>query len=292
MSALSRDAEHGALGFAAGKSCKMTGSKDWVYKASVEVECDEVDGPTRSEGVKAELEISMNEQKLASVEEVVSRLSEFRALRGYVNPQQGPMAAALPGVFSGYRVFYKCLVLDEKHLAPLEKEFVWLALLCMAGEMGAHHLKLFLEHGGTDTQTEAAFRIAGWVAGVAPYEFASARWHKHFPRVNAREAYRNAGKVLVAGLEGVPEEWAFLAMLSAQTGGKSKWGVQAALELCYAHEVSEAKMAEAMSVALWPCGANCFHDAAEVWLELIRSGSVKASAPFKAWAELPNQDGL
>ena len=53
MSALSRDAEHGALGFAAGKSCKMTGFKDWVYKASVEVECDEVDGPTRSEGVKS-----------------------------------------------------------------------------------------------------------------------------------------------------------------------------------------------------------------------------------------------
>lgn len=234
----------------------------------------------------------MGGQSLSSVEEVVSRLSEFRALRGYVNPQQGPMAAALPEVFNGYRVFYKCLVLDEKHLGPLEKEFVWLALLCTAGEMGAHHLKLFFQHGGTDEQAEAAFRIAGWVAGVAPYEFASNRWQHHFPRVPALKAYCKAGQVLVSNLDGVSQEWAYLAMLSAQTGGKSKWGVKAALELCYEHNVSEAKMAEAMSVALWPCGANCFHDAAEVWLELIRSGSVKASAPFKAWADLPNQDGL
>lgn len=242
--------------------------------------------------MKRELGVSENDQSLASPEEVVARLNAFRQLRGYVNPQQGPMAAALPEVFNGYRVFYKCLVLDEKHLAPLEKEFVWLALLCMAGEMGAHHLKLFIEHGGSDDQTEAAFRIAAWVAGVGPFEFASARWHNHFPRVNAREAYCKAGKVLIHGLEGIPEEWVFLAMLSAHTGGKSKWGVQAALELCYEHQISEAKMAEAMSVAMWPCGANCFHDAAEVWLELIRSGRIKASAPFRAWAELPNQDGL
>jgi hypothetical protein len=50
-------------------------------------------------------------------------------------------------------------------------------------------------------------------------------------------------------------------------------------------------MAEAMSVALWPCGANCFHDAAGVWLDLIRSGLVQATSPFQAWAELPDQDG-
>jgi hypothetical protein len=242
--------------------------------------------------MKTTLGVSLSGTPLPTVDEVVARLNEFRAQRGYVNPQQGPMAAALPEVSNGYRVFYKTLVLDEKHLVPLEKEFVWLALLCMAEEMGAHHLKLFLDHGGTDAQTEAAFRIAGWVAGVRTYEFASAHWHKHFPRVDARQAYLNAGMALIGGLEGVPQEWAFLAMLSAQTGGKSKWGVEAALELCYAHEVSEAKMAEAMSVALWPCGANCFHDAAGVWLELIRSGRVKASAPFKAWAELPDQDGL
>lgn len=241
--------------------------------------------------MKPKLGVFLNGTSLPTAEDVVARLDAFRTLRGYVNPQQGPMAAALPDVSDGYRVFYKTLVLDEKHLAPLEKEFVWLALLCLAGEMGAHHLKLFLDHGGTDVQTEAAFRIAGWVAGVRSYEFASANWQKFFPLVNARQAYNKAGLTLMDGLEGVPLEWALLAMLSAHTGGKSKWGVQAALELCYAHEVPEVKMAEAMSVALWPCGANCFHDAAGVWLDLIRFGQVQASSPFRAWAELPDQDG-
>ncbi len=241
--------------------------------------------------MKADTGVSLNGTPLPTADEVIARLNEFRGRRGYLNPQQGPMAAALPEVSDGYRLFYKTLVLDEKHLAPLEKEFVWLALLCVAREMGAHHLKLFLDHGGTDAQAEAAFRIAGWVAGVASYEFAAARWQPHFPRVDVRQAYLKAGVALTAGLDGVPQQWACLAMLSAHTGHKSKWGVEAALELCYAHEVPEAKMAEAMSVALWPCGANCFHDAAEVWLELIRSGRVRATAPFRAWAELPDQDG-
>lgn len=225
-------------------------------------------------------------------EEVLARLDEFRARRGYVNPQQGPLAAALPAVSDGYRVFYKALVLDEKYLHPLEKEFVWLALLCSASELGAHHLKLFFDHGGSNAQADTAFRIAGWAKCVSAYEFVNRRWQSFFPSVNARKAYQNGFLALVYGFESVPLDWACLAFLSAQTGGKSEWGVEAALELCYAHGVSEARMAEAMSVALWPCGANCFHDAAGVWMNLIRSGRVNASPSFRTWAEQPGQDGL
>lgn len=225
-------------------------------------------------------------------DQVIARLEEFRARRGYVNPQQGPLAAAMPAVSDGYRVMYKALVLDAKYLGPLEKEFVWLALLCVAGEMGTHHLKLFFEHGGTDAQAQAAFRIAGWVRATGAYEFVAASWQGFFPGVPAQPAYLDGFDTLVAGCEGVPHEWACLALLSAQSGMKSKWGVEAALLHCYAHRVSEAKMSEAMSQAMWPCGANCFHDAAGVWLELIRAGKVEASASFRAWATLPSQDGL
>ncbi len=225
-------------------------------------------------------------------EQVVARLEEFRSRRGYVNPQQGPMAAALPGVADGYRVMYKALVLDEKYLEPLEKEFVWLSLLCVAGEMGTHHLKLFFDHGGTDAQAAAAFRLAGWVKGTSAYEFIAGNWQGFFPRVDAHQAYREGFDALVAGCEGVPLEWCCLALLSAQSGMKSKWGVEAAITLCYDRGVSEAKMAEAMSVAMWPCGANSFHDSAGVWLALVQAGRVPASAPFQAWASLPSQDGL
>jgi hypothetical protein len=229
---------------------------------------------------------------LPTPDEVLARLGEFRARRGYVNPQQGPMACALPEVSDGYRVLYKALVLDEKHLGPLEKEFVWLSLLCVAREMGTHHLKLFFEHDGTDAQADAAFRIAGWVNACSSYESVEARWQAFFPELPADARYRAGFKALVAGFEGVPYDWACLAFLSGQTGGKSKWGVKAALSLCYEHEISEARMAEAMSIAMWPCGANCFHDAAGVWLEMIQQGSVQASPAFQAWASLPSQDGL
>lgn len=225
-------------------------------------------------------------------EEVVARLEEFRSRRGYVNPQQGPMAAALPSVADGYRVLYKALVLDGKYLEPLEKEFVWLALLNVAGELGTHHLKLFFEHGGTDTQAAAAFRIASWVAGARTHEFVAAKWQPYFPGVDAHRSYLDGLQALLAGLDGVPFEWVCLAHLSAQSGARSTWGVQAAIELCYDRAVPEEKMAEAMSVAMWPCGANCFHDAAGVWLDLIRSGRVAASESFQAWARLPSQDGL
>jgi hypothetical protein len=229
---------------------------------------------------------------LASVDEVIARLDEFRTRRGYVNPQQGPLAAALPSVFDGYRVFYKALVLDEKHLEPLEKEFVWLTLLCVANELGTHHLKLFFEHGGTDAQANAAFRLAAWATGVGAFRFIEQKWQGYFPRVSARSVYDEGVTALIAGLRDVPPQWARLALLSAQSGAQSEWGVAAELEACYRLGIPEAKMAEAMSVALWPCGANSFHDAAGVWLRLIRSGRVDASPQFKAWAEMPEQDGL
>ncbi|MBV7483381.1 hypothetical protein [Bordetella sp. BOR01] len=230
--------------------------------------------------------------QLATPAELTARLDEFRARRGYVNPQQGPMAAALPAVFDGYRVFYKALVLDEKHLAPLEKEFVWLVLLCVASEMGSHHLKLFFEHGGTDAQARAAFRLAAWVNGAGAFTFVEQNWQPFFPRVPAQQAYLDGVDALIAGLEGVTPQWAHLALLSAHSGAKSKWGVAAELQACYGLGIPEASMAEAMSVALWPCGANAFHDAAGVWLELVRSGRVNASPQFQAWAAMPSQDGL
>jgi hypothetical protein len=230
--------------------------------------------------------------ELAGTEEVLARLDEFRARRGYVNPQQGPMAAALPGVFDGYRVFYKALVLDRKHLAPLEREFVWLTLLCVANEIGAHHIKEFFKSGGTHAQAGAAFRLAAWVSGVRAFVFVEQGWQSFFPGISARRTYLDGVDALIAGLQGVTPEWAHLALLSAHSGAKSKWGVEVELLACYGLGIAEAKMAEAMSVALWPCGANSFHDAAGVWLELVRSGRVNASPQFQAWARLPSQDGL
>jgi hypothetical protein len=227
-----------------------------------------------------------------TAEEVVARLNEFRGRRGYVNPQQGVMAAALPGVSDGYRVMYKALVLDEKHLAPLEKEFIWLALLCAAGELGKHHINLFYQHGGTEIQAKAVFRLAAWAAGLRTFVFLDKSWQTYFPKVDARRTYLEGMDTLIADMSGVPSQWAHLALLCSHSAMKASWGIEVELEACYAQGIPEVKMAEAMSLAMWPCGANCFHDAADVWLALIRAGRVQASAPFKAWADIPDQDGL
>ena len=64
------------------------------------------------------------------------------------------------------------------------------------------------------------------------------------------------------------------------------------LEDCYANGVSEYKIAEALSLVLWPCGVNRFLEASGAWLKVLRSGKVTPSAPFQAWADTPGQDGF
>jgi hypothetical protein len=225
--------------------------------------------------------------------EVRSRLDEFRARRGYLMAHQGVMAAALPKLQDGYGVIYKALTLDQNHLLPLEKEFIWLALLATAGEhIGTHHIDLFYRSGGTERQAEAAFRLVAWAAGAAAFAFLDEHWQQHFPTIDARRAYLGGASALIAGFDDVERAMARLALVAAHTARRNRWGIATELEACYAECIPEVKIAEAMSLALWPCGVNCFIDASEVWLDLIRAGRVQPSAPFRAWADTPGQDGF
>lgn len=228
-----------------------------------------------------------------TVAEVRRRLDEFRRRRGYLMAHQGVMAAALPSLQDAYGVIYKALTLDQNHLEPLEKEFVWLALLVTVGEhIGTHHIELFYRHGGTQYQAEAAFRLVAWAAGTNAFEFLDSHWQGHFAMVDARRAYRDGVTALIAGFGGVSAPMAHLALLTCQTARRVSWGVAAELEACYAEGVPEVKMAEAISLPLWPCGVNSFLDASAAWLALIRTGRVQASPPFRAWADTPGQDGM
>jgi hypothetical protein len=53
--------------------------------------------------------------------------------------------------------------------------------------------------------------------------------------------------------------------------------------------VSEDKLAEAMSLIIWPCGVNRFVEACTVWYELMRAGRVTPSPRYRAWADMPGQ---
>jgi alkylhydroperoxidase/carboxymuconolactone decarboxylase family protein YurZ len=231
-----------------------------------------------------------------SSEEVAAvrqRLAEFRERRGYVLPHQGVMAAALPWLLDGYGVMYRALTLEAHHLSALEREFVWLALLASAGEhVGTHHVDLFYRCGGTETQADAAFRVAAFGAGVSVYELLDRHWQGHFPGLVAARAYLDSQRELVAGHAGVTASMMHLAMIATQTGRRSAWGIAADLVAAYRNDVAENKIAEAMSLAMWPCGVNCFVEAAEIWLTLIRDKRVTPSPSFAAWADTPGQGAM
>jgi alkylhydroperoxidase/carboxymuconolactone decarboxylase family protein YurZ len=127
---------------------------------------------------------------------------------------------------------------------------------------------------------------------VPAYQFLDEHWQGYFPALPARAAYLDGIDALVAGIDGVTPAMVHLALAAAHTARRSAWGVATGIEACYAAGVDEAKIAEAISLALWPCGINCFLDASQVWLTLIRSGRVQPSPPFRAWADTPGQEGF
>jgi alkylhydroperoxidase/carboxymuconolactone decarboxylase family protein YurZ len=223
---------------------------------------------------------------------VRARLEEFRGRRGYLLPHQGAMAAALPDLQDAYGVIYRALTLTDRHLDPFEKEFVWLAILAAAEEhVGTHHVDLFFRTGGTERQAEAAFRLVAWARGAEGFAFLDRHWQGYFPAVPAAGAYLSGTAALIAGLD-VPPALARLALIGVHTALGKEWPLAVDLEAAYGDGVPEPKMAEAMSLALWPCGVNRFLEGAGTWLKVMRSGRVTPSPAFRAWAETQGQEGF
>jgi alkylhydroperoxidase/carboxymuconolactone decarboxylase family protein YurZ len=74
---------------------------------------------------------------------------------------------------------------------------------------------------------------------------------------------------------------------------KAGWDALALqIEAAYADEVPELDLAEAISITMFPGSVPHFVEAARVWRELIASGKVKASQPFREWASLSGQGGF
>jgi len=225
-------------------------------------------------------------------DEVCARLDAIRAGRGFVLPHHGLMAAALPELHATYEAMYRTLTLDRRHLAPLERESVWLAILAACEEpVGTHHLAKFRGAGGTDEQAAALFRLAAWSAGASRYAVLEAAWQQHFPATSLRRAYLDGARTLLAD-GAVAEPLARLCLAAIHTACDQRWGLAVELEAALALGVPEACLAEALSLTIWPRGVNPFVRAAECWLGLIRAGRVPASAAFRAWAETPDQGAL
>jgi alkylhydroperoxidase/carboxymuconolactone decarboxylase family protein YurZ len=224
-------------------------------------------------------------------DQVRARLAAIRAARGFVLPHHGLMAASLPELHATYEAMYRALTLDPRHLAPLARESVWLAILSACEEpVGTHHLQKFRAAGGTDAQALAIFRLASWAAGASRYAVLAAEWGTHFP-APLRDAYRDGARALLAD-GALDEKLARLCLAAIQAACDQRWGLAAEIEAALHLGVPEPELAEALSLIIWPRGVNRFVRAAEDWLALIRAGRVPASEAFRAWAAAPDQGAL
>lgn len=158
---------------------------------------------------------------LPSPEELRERLEQLRAARGFLLPHHGAMAAAAPDLHEAYGHMYAALTLTERHLAPLEKEFVWLAILTAEREaIGTHHLDLFRRAGGTDAQARVAFRLAGYAGAADSFALLEQHWHSWFPTLDPVADYLGGVHALLD--HDVSAETADLALLAVTPQGRGR----------------------------------------------------------------------
>ncbi len=234
----------------------------------------------------------MTQIVLPSPEELRLRLEELRRSRGFLLPHHGAMAAALPDLHDAYFVMYRALTLAQRHLDEFEKEFVWLAILIAVEEaIGTHHLDLFFKAGGTQAQAAAAARLVGYASAARNLAFMAEHWRRHLPTLDAHAAYRNGLDALCAGID-VDRGTIELALAAVNAALRRESGLRFHIVDAYRRGVPETKLAEALSLIIWPVGVNHFLDACGLWHDLMAKGVVAPSPLFKIWADTPRQGGF
>ncbi|GGG17867.1 hypothetical protein GCM10010964_02590 [Caldovatus sediminis] len=226
---------------------------------------------------------------MTTPEDVRARLEETRARRGYPLPHQGAMAAALPELQDAYAAMYRALTLGPRHLSPFEKEFVWLAILIgCEGHVGTHHVRLFRETGGTERRRRSRSGSPHWRPGREASPCSAATGRATSPGSPRRAPTSPARSGCLPAVTGRARP----AVIGVHAARAERWGLAVEIEAAYARGVAEPKMAEAMSLAMWPAGVNRFLEACEVWLGVMRSDRVHPSPSFRAWANMPDRDGF
>lgn len=217
-------------------------------------------------------------------EDLRRRLDGLRAARGFLLPHHGAMAAAMPDLHDAYLQMYKALTLVDRHLSPLEKESVWLAILVTTGEsIGTHHLELFVEAGGDTDMAASLLSMAGFAHAWDALDFAGTHWGEYLLGLDPAAQYKSGLEALrVAHL---PAETVELAMLAVQSARGNERGMAHHIRRCYELGVAEKRMVEALGYLMWPCGVNSFLEACTVWHGLMRDGIVKPSPLFQVWAD-------
>jgi len=223
-------------------------------------------------------------------DEFKARLEAIRAKRGYLLPHHGLMALGGPGMLEAYDALYSALALEPRSLERHDHEFVWLAVLVAADEaIATHHVAKFLAAGGTPAEVDDVLAITATAMGFHAWRFAGRHWQAHLPSLDASAGYLAAFRRAAGG---TPLRLAHLAAVAAHTCRQAWDALAVQIVAAYTEGVTEADLAEALSLTMFSGSVPNFVEGAGVWRELIAAGRVQASPPFYAWATMAGQGGF
>jgi alkylhydroperoxidase/carboxymuconolactone decarboxylase family protein YurZ len=237
----------------------------------------------------AEWEHAMSE--LASPDVALKILDMVKAKRGYLLPHHGLLAITAPALARAYDETYTALTLTPRALSVYEKEFVWLPILIVMDEaIATHHIAKFRAAGADSEAIETCLRLAAFARGARDFRFVESHWRDLVPGWGHERAYRAALDALTAGRG--TDRGLIEAALAAAHACLTQWA-ELALHIrgAYAAGFSEAKLAEALSLVMFPGSVPHFVEACRVWRDLVKSGAVPASDTLKLWAAI-DQSGF
>ena len=216
---------------------------------------------------------------------VDERLADVRNKRGHVMPHHQVMAVLLPELLDCYERVYATIDLTQGRLSSVEKGFVWMVVVATAEiPIGGVHVKDFRRAGGSATQVEAAAILASIAIGTRTLETIGPGWGNVVPELNLDAAYRRSLEGIASPAQ-VSPELVEMAMAAAHACRRS-WGrVRAHIKAAYTVGVKETALAEALTITMLPTGTPTFVQACKVWLDLIKTGEVSASAALQRVAK-------
>ena len=217
---------------------------------------------------------------------VRARIAAIRDKRGYVLPSHAVLAAAAPALMDAYEEVYRNITFEFLALTPFEKNFVWLVVVsCAETPTGAHHLRDFLDAGGSAAQVEAAAHLGLVAIGARTLDVVAPGWQKVLPEYSANEAYVRVVEKIGADA-GLGVGLVDIALAAGHACRRDWKRVELHIKRAKATQVSDDALAEALTVCILPSGNPGFVQACAIWRQLTVAGSVTASAQFRAAAEL------
>jgi alkylhydroperoxidase/carboxymuconolactone decarboxylase family protein YurZ len=221
---------------------------------------------------------------------LIARVRAVKDKRGYLLPHHGLLAAMSETMLAHYDALYTALALERKQLDDRAREFVWLCVLIATDEaIASHHIAKFRQGGGTADEIAAAIRLTAWAVGAPAYTFIAEHWARHLPDVPIADRYRAD---LTINADGVAPRIAVPAVAAVHAARGDFALLARAITAAYAIGVPELELAEALTIMMFPGSVPRFVEAARVWLDLIRAGTVQPSGAFAAWARLQGQGGF